>query len=67
MEVYDCSFEYHEFCHGQGDFVDETKEIEALDSNDSEKSYNHNNDDDENQNTKGSDATTLNGNSKISH
>lgn len=30
VEVYDCSYEYHEFCKGQGEFTEQPKEVETL-------------------------------------
>ena len=34
VEVYDCSYEYHEFCKGKGDFVDINPQAEAKENHD---------------------------------
>ena len=34
VEVYDCSYEYHEFCKGKGDFVDINPQAEVKENHD---------------------------------
>ena len=34
VEVYDCSYEYHEFCKGKGDFVDISPQAEVKENHD---------------------------------